>query len=120
MPDGEAPFAQMISEARGHNPKDFRPQLLFARYHISRDQAMEKSTQIDSAYRSTLSIDPNNVDVRLEYAQFLSTVFESQSAARQFEQALQYDDQLDKAEPKRLSSARKEQIRERIRELRGE
>jgi O-antigen ligase len=54
-------------------------------------------------YVIVLQLDPNEVDIRLAYAKALKALGEPDRAREEFEKALWYNDQLDAAEPKRLT-----------------
>ena len=73
---------------------------------------------ICSNYEQALRIDPNSVDMRLEFAEMLVRLNNPAVAKMQFELALSYNNQLDPNDPKRLSAARVMEIRERIETLR--
>jgi hypothetical protein len=120
MPDNEGPFATMIAYAIASNPRDPQAYRYRAGYYLHRGDAMNRATQIDKDFKQTLALDPNNVQARVDYADFLKSSFESQEAARQYELALDYDNKLDATEPKRLSAEQKDEIQRKIREIRGE
>lgn len=120
LQDGDAQFITMIALAARDNPRDTQAYRYRAGYYIHRGESMNKSTQIESDFRKALAFDPNNVQARLDYAQYLSTVFESQEALKQYELALEYDDKLDQAEPKRLSAEKRAEIASRIQAIRRE
>lgn len=70
------------------------------------------------AFEKTLQLDPNNVEVRLNYADALALFGERAEAKRQYELALRYNDLLDLAEKKRLSSDRLKEVHGKIDALR--
>ncbi|MGD0542210.1 MAG: hypothetical protein ABSB33_11890, partial [Tepidisphaeraceae bacterium] len=54
-------------------------------------------------FDKVMELDPNEVSLRLEYARDLEMFHLLPQARKQFNLALAYNDQLDPAEPKRLS-----------------
>jgi predicted Zn-dependent protease len=64
-------------------------------------------------------LDPNDVSTHLDYAEALVRLGLGQKAIEEYRTALAFNDLLDPAEPKRLSQAKIEQIRQRIRTLEG-
>ena len=69
-------------------------------------------------FEHALQIDPNSVDMRLEYADALANLHEPAEAVRQYERALWFNDQLSPDEPKRLSEKRLADIHDKIARLR--
>ncbi len=58
--------------------------------------------QVVSDFNRVVYLDPNDVDIRLQYAAALEKLRLPKQAAEQFQLALFYNSQLDRAEPKRL------------------
>jgi len=68
-------------------------------------------------YAQALALDPNNIDLRLEYADFLRDHNRPADARQQYERALWYNQQLKIDEIRRLPPARVEQISKTIQSL---
>ena len=64
-----------------------------------------------------LKLNPNDVQMRLEYARALASFGASSSAYFQFSEALRYNDLLDAAETKRLKPAEIQSINEEMKKL---
>jgi Tfp pilus assembly protein PilF len=87
-----------------------------AGYWVTRAKAEDASPTPDFArvradYEQALRIDPNNVDVRLDFAAVLARQGDANAARVQYESALAYNDKLHPDEPKRLKPARLGEIR---------
>lgn len=74
---------------------------------------------IRRGYDRALMLDPNSVQVRLDYAAMLQRLGDPAGAREQYAAALKYNDLLDPDEPKRLSAEKLEEVRKAISELRG-
>jgi hypothetical protein len=68
-------------------------------------------------YEQALRLDPNSVQVRLDYAALLRRLGDAAGARGQYEAALRYNDLLSPDEPKRLSAEKVEQVRKAVAEL---
>jgi len=78
---------------------------------------LKDDSAADADYRAALDIDPNDVAMRLDYAGLLLKQNQPSAARRQMELALQYNDGLDEAEPKRLPKEKVAQIEKQINQL---
>jgi thioredoxin-like negative regulator of GroEL len=67
-------------------------------------------------FERTIRLDPNNVQVRLDYARLLAALGDRTAAADQYRAALRFNDLLHPDEPKRL---RPEELREVEKALAG-
>jgi tetratricopeptide (TPR) repeat protein len=65
-------------------------------------------------FDEVMDLNPNEVALRLEYARALEMLHLPREAKKQYQLALKYDDQLDKAEPKRLSPSERADIAKEI------
>jgi O-antigen ligase len=71
-------------------------------------------------YDAAVRLDPNNVQLRLEYAAILAEKLHDDTAAlAQYEAALRYNDLLNADEKKRLSAEELEKVREKMRAMQG-
>ncbi len=78
-----------------------------ARRHITED------------FTAALALDPRNVALRLKFAEALEKFGEPERAAEELERALADNGQLSREENKRLPDERVEEIRGKIKSLRG-
>ena len=62
------------------------------------------------AYQSALGLDPNDVGLRLAYADALEKLGDKDFAKEQYREALRRDDELPKDEPKRLTEKKRKEI----------
>jgi O-antigen ligase len=93
---------------------------LLAAYHL---RAIFDLQQMDAKvmiadFDKVLELNPNEVSLRLEYARDLAALQMPAEAKQQFELALKFNDQLDQAEPKRLTADEIEGIRKEMAALR--
>jgi hypothetical protein len=70
-------------------------------------------------YEQALRLDPNNVDVRLEFADVLRRFNDPARAAQEYREALRYNDLLPPDEIKRLPPQRVEAVKRKIAEVGG-
>lgn len=92
---------------------------LFDANYALRQPRPDLST-IEHAYRHVLEkIDPRNVSVRLDYAAALARLGQPAAAIKQYREALRFDDELPKDEPKRLAPKKRQEIEQKINELTG-
>jgi thioredoxin-like negative regulator of GroEL len=70
-------------------------------------------------FEKALSLDPQNVETRLEFAELLQKWNDPPAAAEQYRRALETNRQYDPKEPERLSPQRVQEIEERIKQLAG-
>ncbi len=99
------PLLNAAVAANPMNPRYYRVRAEFASA-----QKSPNTQAIRADYESALRIDPNNVDIRLEFAEALARLGDHAEAKRQYELALSYNDQLDPQESKRLSAKRLAEI----------
>jgi len=93
-----------------------------ADYWISRANAeglrqVPDPVRLRSGYDAALRLDPNNVQVRLDYATMLRRLGDTAAARQQYSEALRYDDLLSPDEPKRLPPEKVAEVRKMIAEL---
>jgi tetratricopeptide (TPR) repeat protein len=93
-----------------------------AEYWLSRANAELLRPTPDAAlvrrgYERALRLDPNNVQVRLDYAAMLTRLGDPSGARDQYEAALRQNDLLSPDEPKRLPPAKLEEVRKAISDL---
>jgi O-Antigen ligase len=89
--------------------------LLRARY-LQRQPTLD-GPAITEAYQHALALDPNEVTIRLEFADALKNLGKPQDAVEQYQKALWYNDQFPPDEAKRLSSDQLAQINQTIKQL---
>jgi hypothetical protein len=76
-------------------------------------QLLDPSRMI-ADWEKIMELNPNQVSLRLEYARDLEAFNHLPQAKAQFKLALAFNDQLDKAEPKRLTAKQVQEIRTEI------
>lgn len=88
-------------------------------YHLRAvfDLQTQDAKDMISDYEHVMDLNPNEVSLRLEYADGLRMMHLLPEAKKQYELALKYNDQLDKAEPKRLTPQRVAEIEREIASL---
>ena len=107
-------FAGRPSEARRLLDRAIATDPNRGEYHLARVSAEAMGPDASPAraradFERAIHLDPNNVQVRLDYARLLTNLGDRPAAAEQFRIALRYNDQLHSDEPKRLTA---EQVRE--------
>jgi tetratricopeptide (TPR) repeat protein len=97
---GSAELAlQLLDRAIAADPS--RPQYWLHRAYARMRSGASDVAAVRSDYEQALRLDPNNVDVRIEYADTLRRVGDRAAAAEQYRLALHYNDLLSPDEPKR-------------------
>jgi O-antigen ligase len=93
-----------------------RDPVYLATYHLRGifDLQLGDSRRMVEDFDELMDLNPNEVSLRLEYARGLEMLHLLPEAKKQYKLALKYDDQLDKAEPKRLSAAQRVDIEKEI------
>jgi O-antigen ligase/tetratricopeptide (TPR) repeat protein len=103
-----APAVRMLDRAIALDPN--RPQYwlhrAFGRLRLPNPDA----AAVRSDYEQALRLDPNNVDVRLEYGDILRRFGDRPGAAAQYRESLRYNDLLHPDEPKRLPASRVNEV----------
>jgi hypothetical protein len=115
-----APLEQvkaMLASAIERNPKSVV-------YYLTRAMLELRSSTPDIAavqrdFDAALKLDPQNIGVRLDYADALLKHGKPQEAAAQFRAALATNEKYDVTEPKRLPPTRVSEIEAKIREIGG-
>ena len=106
----------MLDRAVAANPMNPKYYRVRAEYEMAGQSPDTGRVRRD--YEAALRIDPNSVDMRLEYADALARLGQNADARREYETALSYNDRLDPKEPKRLDAAKLAEVREKIQRLR--
>jgi tetratricopeptide (TPR) repeat protein len=110
-----------LSQAVEADPRLLRGWLERARarrsYGLVRDEA--ELNAIETDYRTALRLDPQAIDARVEYAQFLDSAGRSSRALEEYRAALAMSDRLPAHEIRRLSPANADAVRQRIAALGG-
>jgi tetratricopeptide (TPR) repeat protein len=101
-----------LNQAIAENPRFIDAYLLRARYF--QRQAGQYKSAIVAAYENATALNPNDVGIRLEFAEFLKDSSEPQKAVEQYQKALWYNDQFPPEEAKRLSPEDVEKIQQNI------
>ncbi|MGH7214008.1 MAG: hypothetical protein ACREIT_04525, partial [Tepidisphaeraceae bacterium] len=103
--------------ARALETNPFAPEyyLTRARYELNLQPVDQQTVRAD--FESALRLNPNAVDIRLEYADILARFGPKQEAVAQYEKSMEYNRLLDPNEPKRLTSKKIEEVERAIAEL---
>jgi O-antigen ligase len=109
------PILDWYSIAIDRNPSFIKAYLSRARLQL---QLMNRNGVV-ADFTKALSLDPHEVSIRIEFGRALARLAMPVNAASQLRSALRANDRLDAAEPKRLSAAQVEQIRQEIESLSG-
>lgn len=104
-PNEAEPLLNAAIAADPMNPQYYR-----TRAQLKATGASQDLGAAISDYQRVLAIDPNNVQLRLELADLYARAAQRDDAAKAYREALHYNNLLDPAEPKRLSSARVAEI----------
>jgi O-antigen ligase len=96
-----------------------RPQYWLHRAYARLRAPGPDAAAVKADYQQALRLDPNNVDMRLEYADILRRFNDPAGAAREYREALRYNDLLSSDEIKRLPPQRVEDVKRKIAEVGG-
>ncbi len=102
-----ANILEWLNKAIAADPTFIRAYLL--RAHVSTDAG-----SISADYESALALNPNDVDVRLEYAAALELMGQQHRAAEQYQLAIDKNEGLSPDEPKRLSPDKVKEIQGKV------
>ena len=80
----------------------------------ARYEAGGRSATTVSDYARAVSLNPNDTSIRLEYAAFLDSIGKPDEANKQIKAALDVNDQFHPDEPRRLPSAKVEELKKRL------
>jgi tetratricopeptide (TPR) repeat protein len=109
-----AEILSLLDSAVRRNPMSTEYLLTRARFAASLPDAAERRDAIRADYRRVLELNPNEVSLRLEFADVLKgfgTPEDRAAARREYEEALRFNEMLPANEPKRLKAGRVEEIR---------
>ena len=106
----------LVSAAIHENPRDEKYWAMRAEVRMRLNPP--PSALVKSDYETALRLNPNNVRLRIEFADALATLNDAPAAVRELEMALRFDDQLDRAEKKRMKPEDIARVKEKIASLR--
>lgn len=112
----------LLDTAVSADPTSTRALLARARYLADLTADPSNNAAALSDYDKAAAMNPNDIDLRLEYAGFLERVGKPREAAAQLDAALQTNDAYDPGEPERIERrlpGELERLRTRIAVLRG-
>jgi hypothetical protein len=112
LPGSDEKVLALLERAVQANPLDPAPLLFRARFLLQRHPQEQKMIRGD--FTRAIELDPNNVGVRIEFARALERAGDSAVARQQYRRALELDDQLDPAEPKRLSASQRQALLDKL------
>jgi len=104
------PVLDRLSRAVSTNPSGIDAHLMRAQFNAN----LNNPDAAVRDYGDALRLNPNDVSMRLRYAETLAAFGKRTEAVEQVRTALKYDDLLDPAEPKRLDVAHKAKLRSLI------
>jgi O-antigen ligase len=107
----------LFDQAIARDPS--RPQYWLHRAYARLRAPNPDSGAVRADYQQALRLDPNNVDMRIEYADVLRRFNDPAGAAREYREALRYNDLLPPDEIKRLTPQRVEDVKRKITEVGG-
>jgi tetratricopeptide (TPR) repeat protein len=110
----------LLDSAIRRNPVSVEYLLTRARFAASLPDAAQRRDAIRADYRRVLELNPNEVSLRLEFADVLKgfgTAEDRAAARKEYEEALRFNELLPANEPKRLKKERVEEIRNGITSL---
>jgi O-antigen ligase len=103
----------MLDRAIASNPSEIKYYLLRARIAMSEGGYDRARADFEKA----IALNPNDVDIRLDFAEILKRTGHPADAGNQYRMALEANDRLNPDEPKRLPKGRVEEIHRAIDEL---
>lgn len=106
---------QAIDKAIAADPWYIDPNLLRARY-LQRQSNPDVPT-IMSAYQRVLALNPNDVSMHIEFADFLRNYGRIPEAISEYQNALWFNNQFPLEEPKRLPASQVNKIQQMIQQL---
>jgi O-antigen ligase len=115
----EEQFLGLIDSAIHTNKRDPSYYLSRARYLLQLPNRDARRDQIIADFAKALELNPNEVSLRVEFADALRQLGRPDDALKQYEAALRYNGLLKENEPKRLRGDRLAEVQKRIAELRG-
>ena len=116
-PAAHAEVLALLDRAIRKNPMAAEYHLTRARFAARLPDAAGRRDAIRSDFDRALALNPNDVSIRLEYADLLKsfdTPADRAAARKQYEEALRFNDQLLANEPKRLTPEKVAEIRKTI------
>ena len=109
---------RLLDRAVALNPH--RPDYWLSRANAELLRPSPDPGRLREGHERALALDPNNVEIRLDYAAVLRRLGDAPGALEQYRTALRYNDLLSPGEPKRLPPARLEEVRKAIAEVEGQ
>ena len=122
MPTYRAAMISPPDRMKQHLAQAIRENPMEGPYYVAAARVELQSRSPDKAavrrsFETALGLDPNNVPLRLEYANVLADFGDSAAARAQYEEALRYNGLLNADEKKRLKAQEVEEIRKKVRGL---
>jgi hypothetical protein len=112
-PSWEEEVRSLYSIASSRNPSDVRTYLSRAHFALQ----YRDTKEVISDFEKALELNPNEVSIRLQYADAMKALNRPEIEKRQLRLALDYNSRLDAEEPKRLSSEEIDGIDARLKVL---
>lgn len=110
---GAEQVREMLDAAMAADPMRVESARAIAEYELRRRP--DFSTQrITWGFERALALDPNNVAMHNRFADVLADLGQKDRAAREYQEALRYDDRLSPGDPKRLSPIKISEIQQKL------
>jgi tetratricopeptide (TPR) repeat protein len=109
----------VLQSAINANPRDPSGYLARARFLRQLPDRGEHLEQIPGDYARVIELNPNDVSLRIEYGDALRELGKREEAAKQYEEALRFNEMLKDNEPRRLRGERVEGVKRQIEQVRG-
>jgi tetratricopeptide (TPR) repeat protein len=106
---------QMIDAAIAANPRSGKYFAFKAEHELR--QPKPDPPEVIKAYQTALGLSPGDVQLRLAYAAALQTLGDKEFAKEQYREALKWDDELPKDEPKRLTNEARRKYERKLRDI---
>jgi tetratricopeptide (TPR) repeat protein len=106
---------QIVDAAIAADPTQVRTHRLAIDLELR--QPVPDTRRIIQNYQQIIALDPMLIQARVEFADVLAKTGQTQAAIEQYRQAILLDNQLDAAEPKRMTRQQIDQIEQKIRSL---
>jgi tetratricopeptide (TPR) repeat protein len=106
---------QMIDAAIAANPRSGKYFAFKAEHELR--QPKPDPPEVIKAYQTALGLSPGDVQLRLAYAAALQKLGDKEFAKEQYREALKWDDELPKDEPKRLTNEARRKYERKLRDI---
>ena len=109
----------VLKSAINTNPRDPAYYLARARFLLQSPERPEHADEIIADYAKATQLNPNDVSLRIEYADALRDLGKRDEALKQYQEALRLNELLKENEPRRWQGERLQAVQKQIEQLRG-